>query len=285
MAGMEHWLPLLEERLATLFDHLGENDLVIRDAAADKALDSRREAIEDYYQNRVRAMEARAGQLPPARARQRSIVATGRVGRRSSPSARSTSPRLSRSPNPTAIIDFGVEPARDFAPERAQQANVYEAVAKHIGELRRSGHKVVLASYTPRRARAPARACSRIMASRRRSSPTAGRRRSGRKTQPALLVLPLDHGFTTPDVAVLTEQDMLGDRLVRRRKKRKAADAFLDELATLSPGRPRRPRRPRHRPLRGADPDPGQQGARTTASRSNMRAATSSTCRSRISSC
>ena len=41
----------------------------------------------------------------------------------------------------------------------------------------------------------------------------------GSKTQPALLVLPLDHGFTTPDVAVLTEQDMLGDRLVRRRKK------------------------------------------------------------------
>ena len=58
----------------------------------------------------------------------------------------------------------------------------------------------------------------------------------GSKTQPALLVLPLDHGFTTPDVAVLTEQDMLGDRLVRRRRKRKAAAAFLEELATLSPG-------------------------------------------------
>ena len=29
---------------------------------------------------------------------------------------------------------------------------------------------------------------------------------------------------------------MLGDRLVRRRSKRKAADAFLEELATLSPG-------------------------------------------------
>ncbi len=58
----------------------------------------------------------------------------------------------------------------------------------------------------------------------------------GSRTQPALLVLPLDHGFTTRDVAVLTEQDMLGDRLVRRRRKRKAAAAFLEELATLSPG-------------------------------------------------
>ena len=38
MSGMEHWLPLLEERLDTLFDHLGDDDLVIRDAAADQAL-------------------------------------------------------------------------------------------------------------------------------------------------------------------------------------------------------------------------------------------------------
>jgi transcription-repair coupling factor (superfamily II helicase) len=49
-------------------------------------------------------------------------------------------------------------------------------------------------------------------------------------------VLPLDHGFTAPQVAVLTEQDMLGDRLVRRKKRRKSADAFLAELAALTPG-------------------------------------------------
>jgi transcription-repair coupling factor (superfamily II helicase) len=34
----------------------------------------------------------------------------------------------------------------------------------------------------------------------------------------ALAVIQLDHGFTGRDVAVLTEQDMLGDRLVRRRR-------------------------------------------------------------------
>ena len=65
MAGMEHWLPLLEERLETLFEHLGESDIVIRDAAADKALESRRESIEDYYENRVRAMEGEPGSYRP----------------------------------------------------------------------------------------------------------------------------------------------------------------------------------------------------------------------------
>ena len=57
-----------------------------------------------------------------------------------------------------------------------------------------------------------------------------------RATDAALIVLPLDHGFNAPDVAVLTEQDMLGDRLVRRKKRRKSADAFLAELAALTPG-------------------------------------------------
>ena len=157
------------------------------------------------------------------------------MGSGSLPSGRSTSPRLSPSRNPSAIIDFGVEPARDFAPERAQQANVYEAVAEHVGELRKSGHKVVLASYT-RGARERLAGLLEDHGLKAQKLADSWQEALGSKTQPALLVLPLDHGFTTPDVAVLTEQDMLGDRLVRRRKKRKAAAAFLEELATLSPG-------------------------------------------------
>jgi transcription-repair coupling factor (superfamily II helicase) len=35
---------------------------------------------------------------------------------------------------------------------------------------------------------------------------------------------------------LVTEQDILGDRLVRRKKKRKDADAFLAELSALTPG-------------------------------------------------
>src|SRR3982751_6213166 len=83
------------------------------------------------------------------------------------------------------------------------------------------------------------------MGSRRRSRPRPGRTRRGlRRAGPAPSAvrpsappsLPLDHGFSTADLALLTEQDMLGDRLVRRRKRKKSADAFLNELATLTPG-------------------------------------------------
>ena len=233
MAGMEHWLPLIEERLETLFDHIRENDLVIRDVASDQALEARTEAIADYYQNRLRAMEGEPGSYRPLEPHalyvgkdQWSDLIAARPIHLASPYPEPESDRL---------VDFAVRPARDFAPERAQQANVYEAVARHISELRKGGHKVVLASYT-RGARERLAGLLEEHGLKALKQVGNWQEALGSKTQPALLVLPLDHGFTTPDVAVLTEQDVLGDRLVRRRKKRKAAAAFLEELATLSPG-------------------------------------------------
>jgi transcription-repair coupling factor (superfamily II helicase) len=50
------------------------------------------------------------------------------------------------------------------------------------------------------------------------------------------IVLPLETGFSSDTVEVVTEQDLLGDRLVRRKKKKKSADAFLAELSALAPG-------------------------------------------------
>jgi transcription-repair coupling factor (superfamily II helicase) len=233
MSGMEHWLPLLEERLETLFDHLGEDDLIIRDAAADQALGARSDAIDDYYQNRMRAMEAEPGNYRPLEPGALYFSKDEWEGIEADRPIHLASPFPE--PESDRVIDFGVAAARDFAPERAQQANVYEAVAKHVADLRRGGHKVVLASYT-RGARERLSGLLEEHGLKAQKLADSWQEALGSKTQPALLVLPLDHGFTTPEVAVLTEQDMLGDRLVRRRKRRKAAAAFLEELATLSPG-------------------------------------------------
>ena len=233
MAGMEHWLALLEDKLATLFDHLGEHDLIVRDGGADQALDARREAVEDYYQNRVRAMASEPGSYRPLEPGLLYLAKDEWAGFVAKRPVHLASPFPE--PESARTIDFGVETARDFGPERAQQANVYEAVAAHIGELRRRGRKVVLASYT-RGARERLSGLLEDHGVKAQKPVDSWQEALGSKTQPALLVLPLDHGFTTPDVAVLTEQDMLGDRLVRRRKRRKAADAFLAELAALSPG-------------------------------------------------
>ena len=48
-------------------------------------------------------------------------------------------------------------------------------------------------------------------------------------------VLGLEAGFETADLAVIGEQDILGDRLVRPHQKRRAAD-FISEATSLAAG-------------------------------------------------
>ena len=49
-------------------------------------------------------------------------------------------------------------------------------------------------------------------------------------------MLGLETGFETADVAVIGEQDILGDRLVRPRRAAKRADNFIAEVTSLSTG-------------------------------------------------
>ncbi len=52
----------------------------------------------------------------------------------------------------------------------------------------------------------------------------------------ALAVIGLEQGFETDDLAVIGEQDILGDRLVRKRKNAARAQDFLTEVGSLSQG-------------------------------------------------
>ena len=49
-------------------------------------------------------------------------------------------------------------------------------------------------------------------------------------------VLGIEHGFEAPDFAIVTEQDMLGDRMVRPRAQSKRAQNFLTEASSLAQG-------------------------------------------------
>ncbi|HEX8225438.1 MAG TPA: transcription-repair coupling factor [Allosphingosinicella sp.] len=278
LAGLDHWLPLFEERLDTLFEHLADDDLVVRDAHDAGAADARFEAIADYYENRKRAQSSDPGSYRPLEPETLYLEREEWDRLIAERPLHLATPF--HEPESATVLDFEVDPARDFAPERSQNVNVYEAVVEHVSALRKAGKKVVLASYSagarerlkgllgdhglkkavevdtwqealgtsapPRNGEGdPAKqGGGGPRPSGADSGPPPPPGSAGRSPSPsrggagsvALAVLPLDHGFTTSDIALLTEQDMLGDRLVRRRKRRKSADAFMSELATLSPG-------------------------------------------------
>ncbi|WP_174284852.1 transcription-repair coupling factor [Sphingomonas bacterium] len=237
-AGMEHWLPLFEEKLATLFDHLGKEAIVVHDAGVAQAAEGRLEAIADYFENRRRAEASQPGSYRPLPAK--ALYINAKEWTQALTDARSHIATPFHEPESATVLDFGVDGPRDFGPERNSGANIYEAVVEHIGALRKEGRKPILASYsTGSRER-----LAGLLKDHGLHGGTAaetwqaalGVADTSKTAGVALVVLPLDHGFTAPGIAVLTEQDMLGDRLVRRRKRKKSADAFLAELATLTPG-------------------------------------------------
>ncbi|MDF0489479.1 transcription-repair coupling factor [Sphingomonas sp. H39-1-10] len=234
LAGMEHWLPLFEDKLVTLFDHLGGDAVIVRDSGVQAAAEQRFEAINDYHANRIKALTTEPGSyrpLPPS-----ALYLTAKEFAEALQAAPAHLVTPFHEPESATVLDFHVDGPRDFAPERAGGVNVYEAVVEHIAKLRKLGKKPVLASYSggSRERLATLLADHGLKASTKVATwqEALGKADSG----VSLIVLPLDHGFTTPDVALLTEQDMLGDRLVRRAKRKKSADAFLAELAMLTPG-------------------------------------------------
>jgi transcription-repair coupling factor (superfamily II helicase) len=56
------------------------------------------------------------------------------------------------------------------------------------------------------------------------------------KSGASLTILPIEHGFATPEFILLTEQDMFGERIIRTQKKKRKSEAFLAEAASFVEG-------------------------------------------------
>jgi transcription-repair coupling factor (superfamily II helicase) len=233
LSGMDHWLPLLEERMATLFDHLSDNDIIVRDAGSIGAAEARFEAITDYHANRVRAASSDPGSyrpLPPG-----SLYLTVKEWDAAIADRPIHLTTPFQEPESTKVLNFAIEGPRDFGPERSRSENVYDALADHAKKLGKTG--LILASYsTGSRERISGLLADHGLTQVAMADGWQDAQGIAAKGIVALVVVPLDHGFTAPAVAIVTEQDLLGDRLVRRAKRKKSADAFLSELAMLSPG-------------------------------------------------
>ena len=235
LAGMEHWLPLFEDRMDTLFDHLAPEDLVLIDNAAQGATDERLADIADYFAARTDTSGKAPGSYRPLKP---DALYLSRVEfDRNVAGLPIHRTDIFAQPDSANVVDFGFSSGRDFAPERARGDNVYEAAGKFLTGQAAQKRKAIIACYSNgSRARIAA-----IIGEAVRPGPVLADNWQealglAAKGSPVALVLPLETGFSNRDIELVTEQDLLGDRLVRRKKRRKSADAFLAELAALTPG-------------------------------------------------
>ena len=243
--GMDHWQPLFYERMDTLFDYV-PNAGVTFDHHAAESHDERLSQIRDFYQARKTLEDAgkqknrKGGDVSLSG----SIYHPLPVGRlyieeaewnRFAAGARALSPF--GAPDDPQAEDGGGRKGRNFSDIRAlPDGDVFGALKGHILQLSAENRNVLIACYSEgskERLRGlmesagigPLAPCTDFEGIKRLKPGQVG-----------IAVLGLESGFTAPDLAVLTEQDILGDRLVRRQTKRRKADNFLTEISSLAEG-------------------------------------------------
>ena len=235
--GHEHWLAFFYDHLDRLADYAGEAPFVFDDQAREAFAD-RQAQVRDYYEAREAARTdkklATAGApynpVPPAQLYELDGHPFG-LGENSAI-------QLSAfmHPDETRTEDAGGRLGHNFAAERsAADTNLFEAVVAHLrGASQKKRHSVIACWSDGSRDR-----MAQLLGDHGLRHPRLAENwPDAVTTSPnttALVVLPLESGFETEDLVVLSEQDILGERLLRPQRRRKASDA-LTEATSLAPG-------------------------------------------------
>ncbi|MDE2364222.1 MAG: transcription-repair coupling factor [Hyphomicrobiales bacterium] len=234
--GMEHWLPLFYDRMDTLFDYV-DGAPVLLDALAEDAAGERLAQAQDYFDARRETYDADpagAGYKPlrPDALYLRPDEFRERLD--SFPRARFAPFALPEGSTGT-IVDLGANVGRNFAPERADEnANVFQAAVAHIQALQAENKKVIVAGWSD----GSRERLGHVLAEHglRKSEPASSLAQAIAAKGVALAAFGIEQGFVAGDLAVIGEQDILGDRLVRARKKHKRGDQILHEVGALAAG-------------------------------------------------
>lgn len=236
--GMEHWLPLFHDRLETLFDYL-PGAVVSLDPLIDDARAKRLEQIADHYDARAQALERKAFGAPPyhpvppeslflseSEWRQelasRQVIALDPFEHPEQPGAH--------------IVSFGGRQGRTFAAERQTEGlNVFDAVVAHAKRLHGEGKRVLVACWSNGARERLAALLAEHGGGETKSVASFAEALALPASATAVAVLPLETGFEAPGLAVIGEQDILGDRLVRKSRAKRSSDV-LTEVSSLLVG-------------------------------------------------
>ncbi|MCC6202829.1 MAG: transcription-repair coupling factor [Gammaproteobacteria bacterium] len=236
-AGMEHWLPLFHAGLDTIFDYVPGTPVVLEPLAEDAAHE-RFDQIKDYFDARMQALAQRDvgppyRPLPP----ERLYLAEAEWRERLAAAALARLTPFAVPDGQGAVIDVGTRQGRNFAPERAEPGrNVFDAVSSHVFAMQAARKRVIVALWSD----GARERMSHVLAEHglNNLTPVASWQEAQALPLPqvALAVLGLESGFETANAAVIGEQDILGDRLVRRRRAVRRPENFIAEATSLAAG-------------------------------------------------
>ncbi|MGE8104074.1 transcription-repair coupling factor [Allorhizobium sp. NPDC080224] len=246
-AGMEHWLPMFYDKLETTFDYL-RGFRMVTDHTVREAAEERAKLIRDYYEARLNSATPGKGHLaqgtpykpvPP----ERLYLGASEFGANldAFDPIRIT-PFAEHGGESRVVIEVDARPtprwakSANEASEDGNRANVFGQAVTYIADKRAAGAKVVVSGWSEG-------SLDRLLQvlnehGLERLVPVAALKDVDKlkKGEAGTAVLSLEGGFETNGFVIIGEQDILGDRMVRRSKRRKRAADFISEVAGIDEG-------------------------------------------------
>jgi len=254
-AGMEHWMPLFHETLETVFDYLAGFRVVLGPGVREAA-EERGKLIRDYYEARLSSATPGKGHLAqgtpykPVPPEYLYLGTTEFLKKLEAFDPVRLTPFAEPDGEGRKVIELSARSGPRWAKQAAQdvsegkaegdgetqRVNVFTQAVKYIADKRAAGAKVLITGWSEG-------SLDRLLQvlnehGLERLKPVSALKDIDKlgKGEAATAVLSLEGGFEAGELVVVGEQDILGDRMVRRSKRRKRAADFISEVAGLDEG-------------------------------------------------
>ncbi|HYZ22612.1 MAG TPA: transcription-repair coupling factor [Rhodopila sp.] len=236
--GMEHWVPLFHQTMENLLDYLPDCAVSL-DHQSDEVLETRLEMITDHFQ--ARKGIPRDGEVP-YRAIPPSLLYLNRADW---DEMLSFGPRLAFSPFAKPDGAQGIDGGGRVGPIFAQGStlsgggpgiNVFDQLRDQAERWRNEGRRIVLAAWT----RGSRERLTNLLREHHIKDTAQEDDWAAVRRKPAgsvsLVILGVERGFVADRLAVVAEQDLLGERISRPPRRRKRADQFIAEATEIAEG-------------------------------------------------
>ncbi|MBW6419843.1 transcription-repair coupling factor [Rhizobium sp. XQZ8] len=250
-AGMEHWLPLFYDELETAFDYLS-GFRIVTDHTAREAAAERSKLVLDYFEARRdqgtqgKGAAAQAAPYKPISPGQLYLDGKAFASALDAVSALRLTPFNEMDTDSRRVVTVDAHTGPRWAKSQAEEnsgerdtserVNVFDLVVKHIADKRAEGTKVLVTGWSAGSLDRLLQVLDERGLKRIKQIDKLSDLDKLEKGEAASAVLSLEAGFETGNIVVIGEQDILGDRMVRRGKRRKRGADFLTEVAGLDEG-------------------------------------------------
>ena len=231
--GMEHWLPYFYEHLDTIFDYLEDAPVVLVEQIMAQTA-ARWESVSEQYETRKAAMGEKSHLATVYKPVPPELLYLDPESFEAQMAGRAIR-QLSSGPQPSGpgVVDMGGRAGRQFTPERQQEdLSLFGALADHIKTRLKNNH-VILTSYSEGARERFSNLLEDSGVEGFKDIPHYQERGAGALS---LAIWGLETGFEAKGLTVISEQDILGDRLVQPSRKRRKAENYLTEAQSLTAG-------------------------------------------------